>query len=164
MLSGSRENRFRLTTATSSEAYSPHFLNPAALRPYTNFPTPPDGRINLPTKYGGPKALTNLLSDSISEALTDILGSRAREAVYDYMEREHSVGRNEIPEHLDSFFTLFEDTFGVEGKKVIGRMIAEKVYAKLDWQFESLPNLEFVDYLERIKTKINSEASEQVRS
>jgi hypothetical protein len=80
------------------------------------------------------------------------------------MERKHSVRRNEIPEHLDSLFTLFERTFGRKGKKVIGRIIAEKVYAKLDWEFESLPSLEFADYMERIKTKITSGALEQARS
>lgn len=96
--------------------------------------------------------------------MTDLVGSRAREAIYDYMERKHSVGRKEIPEHLDRLFTLFEDTFGIGGKKVIGRIIAKKAYSKLGWEFESLPNLEFADYMERIKTKIASQALEQAKS
>ncbi|MGD0690693.1 MAG: hypothetical protein ABSA50_13130 [Candidatus Bathyarchaeia archaeon] len=153
----SRENRFNITSATrasGSTAYPPRFLSPVAQGIYCNLPTPPEARINLSTKHDAPKALTNLLSDSISEVLTDLVGSRAREAIYDYMERKHSVGRNEIPEHLDSLFTLLEGTFGVGGTKVIGRIIAKKVYAKIDWKFEPLPNLEFADYMERIKTKI----------
>jgi len=162
--SGSRENRFNTTSAPGSTAYPPRFLSPVVQVTYTNPPISSQARINLPTKDGGPKAITNLLSDSISEVLTDLVGSRAREAIYDYMERKHSVGRNEIPEHLDTLFMLFEGTFGVGGTKVIGRMIAKKVYAKLDWKFESLPNLEFADYMERIKTKITSEALEQARS
>jgi hypothetical protein len=153
---GSRENRFNVTSA-------PGFLSPVAQGVYSNLPTP-EARINLSTKHDEPKALTKLLSESINEALTDLIGSRAREAIYDYMERKHSVGRNEIPKHLDSLFTLFEGTFGVGGKKVIGRIIAKKVYAKLDWEFESLPNLEFADYMERIKTDITSEVLEQARS
>lgn len=156
---GSRENQFNVTDAPGSTAY-PRFLSPIAQGTYVNPPTHPETRIN-PTKHGERKALTNLLSDSISEALTDLLSSRTREAIYDYMERKHFVLRNEIPEHLDSLFTLLEGTFGVGGKKVIGRTIAKKVYAKLDWEFESLPNLEFADYMKRIKTKITSEASEQ---
>lgn len=158
---GSRENRFNVTIAPGSTAYPPRFLSPVAQGIYSNLPNPPEAHINLSTKDEGPKALTNLLSESISEALTDLVGSHAREAIYDYMERKHSVCRNEIPEHLDSLFTLFEDTFGVGGRKVIGRIIAEKVYAKLDWEFEPLPNLEFADYMERIKTKITSESLEQ---
>jgi hypothetical protein len=155
---GSRENQFNVTSAVGSTAY-PRFLSPVAQGTYANPPTHHETRIN-PTK-GIPKALTNLLSDSISETLTDLLGSRTREAIYDYMERKHFVVRSEIPEHLDNLFTIFEDTFGINATKVIGRTIAKKVYAKLDWEFESSPNLEFADYLERIKTKITSEASEQ---
>jgi hypothetical protein len=158
----SLENRFNITSPPGSTAY-PRFLSPVAQVAYANPPTP-EARINLPTKYDGPKALTDLLSESISEALTEILGGRTREAIYDCMERKHSVSRNEIPEHLDSLFTLFEDTFGVGGKKVIGRIIAKKVYAKLDWKFEPSPNLEFADYMEKIKTKITGEAWEQDRS
>jgi hypothetical protein len=156
---GSRENQFNVTSAVGSTAY-PRFLSPVAQGTYANPPSHPEARIN-PTKHGIPKALTNLLSDSISETLTDLLGSRTREAIYDYMERKHFVGRNDIPENLDTLFTIFDDTFGVNGTKVIGRTIAKKVYAKLDWEFESLPSLEFADYMERIKTKITDEASEQ---
>jgi hypothetical protein len=159
----SRENRFNITSSPGFAAY-PRFLSPVAQGTYANPPTSPEGRINPPSKYDGPKTLTNILSECISEALTDVLGSRAREAIYGYMERKHCVSRNEIPEHLDSLFSLFEDTFGVGGKKVIGRIIAKKVYAKLDWKFEPSPNLEFADYMERIKTKITGEAWEQDRS
>lgn len=159
-----RENQFNVTSAPGSTAYPPSLLSPIAQETYTNLPTPPGARIDLSTKHVGPKTLAHLLSDSICEALTDLIGSRTREAIYEYMERKHSVRRNEIPEHLDSLFTLFERTFGRKGKKVIGRIIAEKVYAKLDWEFESLPSLEFADYMERIKTKITSGALEQARS
>ena len=115
-------------------------------------------QIGLPRAYTGPNALTNLLSDSIDEALTDLLGSRARESIYDYMERNHSVARNEIPERLDDLFKLFEGYFGVKSKNVIGRVIARKVYSKLDWEFVSIPNFEFGDYLERIRTRVAKEA------
>ena len=114
--------------------------------------------IELPRAYTGPNALTNLLSDSIDEALTDLLGSRAREAIYDYMERNYSVARNEIPERLDDLFKLFEGYFGVKSKNVIGRVIARNVYSKLDWEFESIPNFEFGDYLEIIRTRVAKEA------
>lgn len=120
-------------------------------------PASEEKRIDLPTAYSGPHALGSLLCDSIGEALTDLLGARAREAVCDYMKREHSIARNEIPKHLDILFTLFEHNFGARAKNVIGRSIAKKVYAKLDWTFEPIPNFEFADYLERIKTRITRE-------
>ena len=161
---GSQENRLNIESAPGSTAVALRFLSPVAQGTHTHPPTPPEARISLPRKPGEPKALTDLLFDCISEALTDLVGSRAREAIYDFMERKHSVGRNEIPEHLDSLFTLFEGIFGGGGKKVIGRIIVKKVYAKLDWEIESLPNLEFADYMEKIKTKIANETLEHASS
>ena len=117
-----------------------------------------EDHIELPRAYSGPNAFTNLLSDSIDEALMNLLGSRAREAIYDYMERNYSVARNEIPERLDDLFKLFEGYFGVKSKNVIGRVIARNVYSKLDWEFESIPNFEFGDYLESIRTRVAKEA------
>jgi hypothetical protein len=162
---GSQQNHLLNITKVPSLTASPlRFLSPIPQGTCTDPPTLPEAGINLPTQQGGSKTLTKLVSDSISEALTDLVGNRAREAIYDYMERKYSVGRNEITEHLDRLFTLFEGTFGVGSTKVIGRIIAKKVYAKLDWNFESLPNLEFADYMERIKSKITREALEQARS
>jgi hypothetical protein len=120
--------------------------------------------IQLPNAYGGPDALTKLLSDSIGEALTDLIGTRAREAIYDYIERNHSIARSEIPDHLDELFTLFERNFGVASKTVIGRVIAKKVYTKLDLEFYSIPHFEFIDYLEKIKTRLAREVLDRAKS
>jgi hypothetical protein len=123
-----------------------------------------EAHIELPRAYNGLDALTKLLSDSIGEALTDLIGTRAREAIYDYVERNHSIARSEIPDHLDELFTLFERNFGVASKKVIGRVIAKKVYSKLDWEFYPIPNFEFNDYLEKIKTRLAREVLDRAKS
>ncbi len=118
----------------------------------------------LPKAYSGPDALAKLLSDSIGDALTDLVGTRAREAVYDYMERNHSVARSEIPDHLDELFTLFQRNFGVAAKKVIGRVIAKRVYSKLDWQFHPVSAFEFNDYLEGIKARLTRVVLDRAKS
>jgi hypothetical protein len=103
--------------------------------------------IQLPRTYAGPDALTKLLSDSIDEALTDLVGTRAREAIYDCVERNHSIARIEIPNHLEELFSLFEHHFGPASAQVIGRVIAKKAYSKLDWEFRPIPKFEFNDYM-----------------
>ena len=70
-----------------------------------------------------------LLLESMDEALTDLLGRRTREAVYDYMERNCFVARNEIPGRLDDFFKLLNETFG-KGGSTIGKVIAKRLYAE----------------------------------
>ena len=116
-----------------------------------------------PHTCAGPGALTKLCSDSIGEALTDLLGNHAKEAIFNYMEKTHSVARNEISEHLSDLFALFEQTFGIAGKNVIGRAFAKKIYSKLGWEFEPIQNFQFVDYLETIRARIGREALDSTR-
>ncbi len=104
----------------------------------------------------------NLLLDSIDEALTDLLGPRAREAIYDYLERNCLLARNEIPTRLGDFFRLLEGTFG-RGCKTIGKVIAKRLYAKLSWEFVEIENFELADYVELVKTRLARELTSPSR-
>lgn len=106
-------------------------------------------------------SLDALLLECVDEALTDLLGTRAREAVYDHLERNLFLSRTEIPVRLDDFFTLLDETFG-KGGKTIGRYIARKLYAKLDWEFVDVATFEFGDYLEMVKARIAREVKSVV--
>jgi len=119
--------------------------------------------IQVPRSFSGPFALSKLLSDSIAEVLTDLVGTRAREAIYDFMEREHSTARTEIPEHLNEFFGLLENIFGAASEKVVERTIAKKIYSKLNWEFHAVPHFELRDYLDRIKTRLMSVVLESAK-
>jgi len=105
-------------------------------------------------------AFSALLLESIDEALTDLLGRRAREAVYDYLERNCLVARNELPTRLEAFLTLLDDTFG-KGSKTIGRVVARRLYSKLEWEFIEVPGYELVDYVEAVKARIGRELVKQ---
>ena len=86
-------------------------------------------------RIGGTRARTNPvgipLLESIDEALTDLLGSRIREAVYDYLERSCSLARSDIPTRLDDFFRLLNETFG-KGGSTIGKVIGKSSTQTLD--------------------------------
>jgi len=112
--------------------------------------------------YANGNTLDGLLLECVDEALTDLLGRRTREAIYDYLERNHSLARSEIPRHLGDFFNLLEKTFG-KGSKTIGKVITKKLYAKLEWEFVEIPNFELVDHLERIRARIARELVERAR-
>lgn len=114
----------------------------------------------VPTAYGS--SLESLLLESIDEALTDLLGTRAREAVYDYVERNCLLSRNDIPRRLDVLLDVLKDNFG-RGARTISRVIAKKLYAKLDWNFEDLPNFEVTDYVAHIRRRLAKELAESVR-
>jgi hypothetical protein len=94
-----------------------------------------------------------LILESVDEALGDLLGRRAREAVYDYLERNAFMARSEIPKNLGEFFSVLEATFG-KGSKTIGKVIAKKLYAKLHLEFVEQPNAECADYVELARSKL----------
>jgi hypothetical protein len=95
----------------------------------------------------------SLILESLDETLGDLLGRRAREAVYDHLERNCFIARSEIPSCLDDLFSVLETTFG-KGSKIIGKVIVKRIYGKLGWEFTEVPNLEFRDYLGMIKTRL----------
>jgi len=114
----------------------------------------------VPTAYGS--SLECLLLESIDDALTDLLGTRAREAVYDYLERTRLLSRKEIPGRLDVLLAVLKDNFG-RGARTISRVIVRKLYAKLDWDFEDLPNYELTDYIAHVRRRLAKELTESVR-
>lgn len=107
--------------------------------------------------------LDNLLRDSIDEVLGDLMGRRAREGVYEYLEKNCSCHREQISEHLPKLFELLEETFG-EASKTIGIEIAKRLFEKFGWEFQHKPNFEFFDYLEAARSKVARELVERAKS
>lgn len=100
------------------------------------------------------KTLDSLLVESIDEALEGLIGKKAKEAVYDYLERNYSLAREDIPKNIDRFFTLTDTTFGGRGTQTIAKCIAKRLWEKLGWKFEDIKGLEFAEYLELARGRI----------
>ncbi len=98
------------------------------------------------------KSLDDLLLQCVDEVLADLLGRRTREAVYDCLERNYSLARNDIPKDFNKFFGLLEETFG-KGGKTIGKSIIKRLYSKLEWKFTDVPGFQFTDHMETIKAR-----------
>lgn len=96
--------------------------------------------------------LTVLLLESIDDTLSDILGTRVREALYDHLERQYRMGRTEIPDHLGEFLRFLYEALGV-GSEAVGRAIAKTLYKKLGWEFTNVRTHQLYDYWEIIKAK-----------
>ncbi len=90
------------------------------------------------------------LLESIDAVLTEVLGCRVREAIYDHLARQSSLAREEIPTHLDEFSKLLEGTFG-RGGATLERLIARKIYAKSGLKFVDAPNTGLKEHLQLIE-------------
>ena len=71
--------------------------------------------------------IDHLLVESTDEALTGLLGARACEAVFEHLERNFLLTREEIPNRLADFFGLMNETFG-KGGKTIARVIEKALH------------------------------------
>ena len=100
------------------------------------------------------KAFNDLLLEAIDETLTDLVGERTKEMIFDYL--ECSIHREEIPSQPAKFSALLEEISG-KAAKVIGKAAIRKLYAKLGWEFYEIHGFEAVDYIEAAKTRLRRE-------
>ena len=101
------------------------------------------------------RSLDDLLLLCIDEVLLGVLGRRPREAIYDFLERNHSLARIDVPNHLEEFMSLLEKLFG-KGGKTIEKSIIRRLFDELDWQFENGPRFDFIDYIEAARARFVS--------
>ena len=106
--------------------------------------------------YSGARTVEALLGDCIDHVLSEVLGIKAKEAIYDYMERNYAVAREGIPTNMSNFFTLTQETLG-SGSRTIARCIVRRMWEELGWAFPDTPDLEFWDYLETARARMARE-------
>ncbi len=118
------------------------------------------GDLYVPELFPG--TLDTAIAESIDEVLGELLGIRAKEAIYDTLERSHSIARESIPSNLEKLFELFDQTFG-RGSRTIGKAIMRKLFEKLGWRFVEVGGFEFFDYLEAVRSRLARELVEQAK-
>jgi len=108
------------------------------------------------SNYTGARTIEALLGDCINHVLSEVLGSKARESIYDYIERNYGVAREDIPTNMSKFFELTGEAFG-SGSRTIARCIVKRMWQELGWAFNETPGLEFWDYLEIARARMARE-------
>ena len=109
------------------------------------------------------KTLDDLICEAIDEVLTDLIGSKPKEAVYDYLERNRALSRDRIPKNLPEFVELLESTFG-RGSRTICKVIARRLFEKLGWEFTEIRGFELPDYIEAARARIARELIEHAKA
>jgi len=117
------------------------------------------GGLGSTPAYTGARTIEALLSDCIYHVLSEVLGSKARESIYDYIERNYGVTKEEIPSNMSKFFALTGEAFG-SGSRTIARCIVKRMWQELGWAFTETPGLEFWDYMEIARARMAREAVE----
>jgi len=94
------------------------------------------------------------ISQVIDRVLTQVFGKEATNLIYKYLERNHSVRRDEIAEKIDAFAKGLEE-FLSSGAYVVERKILEDVYSNYGsihkLEFKSQPNCDFVNQIRTLQ-------------
>lgn len=107
--------------------------------------------------------LDSLLSDCIDQVLSELVGCKAKEALYDYMERNYAVAREDIPRNFSKFFTLTEEVCG-KGSKTIARCVMKRLWQRLGWAFVDMPDSTFSVLLEITQARVAREVIEKAKA
>jgi hypothetical protein len=96
---------------------------------------------------------SDLLSDSIEEVLGNLLGERAKRAIYTCLERQ-GLPQHQIPEHLSRFDAFLEDAFG-RGGRVIETQIAKQLHIQLGLELIVVPHYGLTDYVDMASRRLS---------
>jgi hypothetical protein len=99
------------------------------------------------------RKLCDALLESIDETITALLSREVDDALYLYLQRVHSISRDEIPHKVETFCSILEKVFG-RGSKTVSKAIARKFYAKLGLTFSDNPGRTLIECVEEAKIKL----------
>jgi hypothetical protein len=95
----------------------------------------------------------DVIAKVVDRVLNQIFGRKATRLIYKHLERNYSVGRDEIAEKLDLFAKGLED-FMNSGADVVERRILEDLQSSCGLSVESGPSLkDFADQVRLLASK-----------
>jgi hypothetical protein len=94
------------------------------------------------------KRLGNAIAESIDGVLTELLGKKTTEAIYDFLERKYLLSREDFPYHTDKLFAVLERLFGEKGKTVMSTRMTKRLFDILGLEFAPVWGFEFKSYVQ----------------
>jgi hypothetical protein len=91
-----------------------------------------------------------VVMDAIDEALS-ILGNKAKEAVYYFMEREYGLQKDDIPSNLKNFHDGLHMLFGV-GANIIEKHIYNCLQNRIGIRARIEPELDFIEVVNKLRS------------
>jgi hypothetical protein len=92
----------------------------------------------------------DLIVSTVDTELKRIFGETASLVIYGYLENNHSVRREEIPEKIEVFSKGIDKFFG-SGAYVLEKTIITNLYSSFGLNFKEKKGYTFVDYVNELK-------------
>jgi hypothetical protein len=97
-----------------------------------------------------PALITTALLDAVDYGLL-APGEIVRATIYGRIEESYQIRREEIPDHLDTFYKALQELLG-KGAEVLRRLIVKNLYSRLDLEYTEHDNWTLVDYVHHART------------
>lgn len=91
-----------------------------------------------------------LLSQTIDENLKKIFRETATHIIYQFLENNYSLKREEIPEKLEPFIEGLHEFFR-PGVHMIEQSILKELHVKLGLRYKSKKGYRFIDYIDDLE-------------
>jgi len=98
-----------------------------------------------------------MLIKSIDEAIKEIFGETGARIIYDYLQHNHSLNREEIPERLKDFERGLEKILG-SGAWVMERTALNNLYLNFGLEYRNKENYSFANHIGTLKNRKREEA------
>jgi len=93
-----------------------------------------------------------LLLKAIDDSLKQVFGENAAQIIYHYLENNHSIKREKIPERLEAFAEGLAKFFG-SGARVVENIILTNLNPKIDPKHKMKEDRSFADYVNELKLR-----------
>ena len=97
--------------------------------------------------------LDKLLIKCVDGALKEIFGEAGARIIYDYLQDNHSLKREEIPKRLEDFERGLEKILS-SGAWVMERVALKNLYSDFGLEYRNKVNCTFVDHVAQLKTQL----------
>ncbi len=87
-----------------------------------------------------------LLSESVDEVFTELLGRNVKQAVYAILRKHYCIASDQIPTKLDAFAAVMGRLFEVSSETIC-KLVVKRLSLKLGLDFVEKPDYVFLDYL-----------------
>ena len=100
------------------------------------------------------KKFDKILLDVVDQGIREVFEETAVQFIYNYLERNSSLRREDIPEKIDIFVEGLEEMLG-SGAKVIEKHILKNLYSYLGVNYQQREGYKYLDYIREIEVKLS---------
>jgi len=100
------------------------------------------------------KKFDKILLDVVDQGIRDVFGETAVQFIYDYLDKNSSLGRDDIPKKPEIFVEGLEEMLG-SGAKVVEKLILKNLYSHFGVNYQEREGYGFSDYIREIEVKLS---------